>query len=166
MCLERRSQLLCREHVEICRHHPREQAPALLLGGICPLCSPDILVKTIGSDQLRALGVSTKEKSGGDVGVHLDTNAIYRVNENSRVCNFLDAVKCSNVRCPCKRQKRGHNALTREFWSDYDRNAKWAFDHSIPFKPYGTDEALDQDADDAPRSSPHPPTRKWTTTYL
>ena len=149
LCSERRSQLLRHEHAEICRNHPRGQAPALLLGRICPLCSPDILVKTVEADQLRALGLN-------NVGMRIDTNAIYRVNENSQVCNFLDAENCPDIECPCKRQKRGHNALTRKFWSDYNRNAKHAFDHSTPFKPYGTEESLDQDDDDGPHSTPPP----------
>ena len=106
LCYERRRRFLCDEHVEICRHHPREQAPALLLGGVCPLCSPDILVRTIEAAQLRGLGVSDEGKSEGDVGVQHDTNAIYRVNENSQVCNFLDAENCPDVGCPCKRQKK------------------------------------------------------------
>ena len=99
LCSERRRELLRHEHAEICRNHPRAQAPALLLGRICPLCSPDILVKTVEADQLRALGLN-------NVGMRIDTNAIYRVNENSQVCNFLDAENCPDVGCPCKRQKK------------------------------------------------------------
>ena len=148
LCSGRRSQFLSDENVEICRHHPREQAPALLLGGICPLCSPDILVRTVEAAQLRALGVGGKGKSGGDAGVPLlDTNAIYRVDENSRVCNFLDAENCPDSECPCKRQRSDHNACTREFWSDYNRNVKHAFDHSLSFKPHATD-PCDEEADD------------------
>ena len=107
------------------------------------------------ADQLRALGVSGKGKSGGDVGVRLDTNAIYRVNENLWVCNFLDPENFPDSKCPCKRQKRGHNVITQEFWSDYNRNVKHAFDHSLSFKPYTTD-PLDEDVNDGPHR-PHSP---------
>merc|ERR1712237_315881 len=99
---------------------PSGTGTRLASGADLPQCSPDILVRTVEPAQLRALGVTAK-------GGHIDANAIYRVNDNSQVCNFLDVENCPDGECPCKRLKKGQYAFIREFWSDYNRNVKHAF---------------------------------------
>ena len=127
----------------ICQEHLREDAPALLLGGICPLCSPNIIVKGIHPALLRSL------EGEGEQGIHLNTINIYNVNSNSHVCNFLNTEKCQDRVCWCKRSNNSCKVPTQEFWFNYSTCVKRAFDHSDVFKPYARGTLSDNSNDPA-----------------
>ena len=55
LCQEQRTAALNLDSVKICQNHPRDESPALLLGDICVLCNPNISVKVIEPEILRAI---------------------------------------------------------------------------------------------------------------
>ena len=149
-CNEKKTKAINGE-VSICQEHPQEDAPALLLGRICPLCSPDIKLRGIDPDLLCGLQAADSKKTKGEEGIELKTIQIYAINSNSQLCNYLDSKKCQDIACWCKKANNSCKNLTQQFWLNYKSSVKHPFDHSVIFKPYARD-TLSENTNDQPQS--------------
>ena len=138
MCKKRKCERQQKEHQEICNKHPREESPALLLGGICPLCSPNLTVRAIEPDILRIIHKNKLKKPF--------SFPIYSVNNASQTCDYQKSINCTESSCMCKRVHFADNPATNlrataeAFWSDYKANVNLSFDHNAICIPYAKPE--------------------------
>ena len=78
LCATRKREVQTRELIRICPKHLRAQAPALLLGGICPLCQPNLSLRAINPDILRNIKNTDVKKP--------DTIPIYNITNEYKIC--------------------------------------------------------------------------------
>ena len=138
------------ESVKICPNHPSEESPALLVGGICALCNPNIYVKIIDPEILHVI-------KSIDV-IDPPPPCIYKI-RRSKIVIFKGLTKSElTVQCSPSRMKvllqRG------DFWADYEKNVKCYVDHNEIFIPHAKNSS-DTDppgnnANEGSQSSPHP----------
>ena len=120
------------EQVDRCTKHPPVESgcpppPRLLLGKICPKCSPKTSVRCIDPNVLRNIS-----KTG-----RAPTVLIYRIGPNSEVCNLIDPTRCPNNACTCKNRPETstESIALRQFWLTYTARVKNSFDHNLPPEP-------------------------------
>ena len=85
-------------HAARCTNHPpagpqHPPPPRLLVGEICPTCSPNTIVRCIEPDVLRNISKSD----------NAPTVIIYTIGPSSEVCNLIDPSRCPNNGCICKK---------------------------------------------------------------
>ena len=150
LCQEQRRATLNLESVKICPNHPSEESPALLVGGICALCNPNIYVKIIDPEILRDI-------KGIDV-IDPPPPCIYKI-RRSKIVIFKGLTKSElTVQCSPSRMKvllqRG------DFWADYEKNVKCYVDHNEIFIPHANftsdTDPPGNNANEGSQSSPHP----------
>ena len=134
------------DHVARCTNHQPAgpglpQPPRLLVGEICPTCSPNTTVRCIEPQVLRNISTSGKAP----------TVIIYIIGPNSEVCNLIDPGRCPNSECVCKKNENSsENIAQRLFWLSYTTSVRNSFDHnSVLSEPQTSDSARpDEDHDE------------------
>ena len=137
------------DHVARCTNHPpagppHPPPPRLLVGEICPTCSPNTIVRCIEPDVLRNISKSD----------NAPTVIIYTIGPNSEVCNLIDPSRCPNNGCICKKNETSsENIAQRQFWLTYTVSVKNSFDHNLPPSP--SDSSSDPETSDSARRDVH-----------
>ena len=111
------------ESVNRCTNHPdQELPPRLLVGNICPTCSPNTIVRIIDPIILRDITPKSNPR----------TVKIYTIGPTSEVCNLIDPSRCRNNECLCKKPDLSNESGERErFWFTYTVRVKNSFDHNF-----------------------------------
>ena len=125
MCNLAKEQFENSDTVTRCTNHPDQESPPpprLLIGDICPTCSPNTTVRIIEPNILRSI-----TQNG-----HPHTVIIYTIGPNSEVCNIIDPSRCENNECICKRPETSYECIAqRQFWLTYTVRVKNSFDHNL-----------------------------------
>ena len=102
----------------VCSHHKKNEAPAILVGDICPVCSPNFKVQCIDPVHLHPSDNSTAD----------NIIFLYEI-KNSIICNFAYERVCNIDDCTCKKpffiinREKGEKDR-KEFWGDYITNLR------------------------------------------
>ena len=109
----------------VCQSHEQNEEPVLLVGGICPICQPNMKVKFVDP-----LHVSSNIE-------FFHINPLYEIH-NQILCNYSSNIQCHNIQCKCKDKRFlknerfwGHwKTACKDFWDDYLLNLG-GFPHDV-----------------------------------
>ena len=106
-----------------CANHPdQDSPPKLLIGNICPTCSPNTTVRIIEPNILRNISPNSNPH----------TVIIYTIGPNSEVCNLIDPSRCGNNACLCKKPQTSiESNAQQQFWRTYTVSVTNSFDHNL-----------------------------------